>query len=174
MRGCALAAPVPERCRAVGRGGCCMSRWPMRLIVARHRRKGTEHVPQSEGAPRPPDRPFAHADDCKIVAPDPGVEPQWNEIERGLWERAAVCAASSIGASQPLAVSGSIRRIRRPHTPHGSVRVQGVTDPDVSRFSCGSRRRMATGGWSMPAARAVGRFRTTPRASGDGRRSLKS
>ena len=62
----------------------------------------------------PPDTPFVHADDCKIVAADPGVEPPV-ERDRARSVGAPLCAAASIGASQPLAASGSIRSIRRPN-----------------------------------------------------------
>jgi hypothetical protein len=38
---------------------------------------------------RGPTRPFTHADECKILKSDPGVEIEWSEIERGHW--VAVC-----------------------------------------------------------------------------------
>ena len=38
-----------------------------------------------------PDQPFAHADDCKIVHADPGVQIPWSEIRRGVWEARCVC-----------------------------------------------------------------------------------
>lgn len=38
-----------------------------------------------------PDRPFQHAEDCKIVHADPGVEIPWSEIRRGVWEASCVC-----------------------------------------------------------------------------------
>jgi hypothetical protein len=78
----------------------------------------------------PPDTPFAHSDDCKIVAADPGVKPPWNEIERGLWERRCVCSfeywrepASSRVRLDPL----------DPETARhmGACEYKGVTEPDV-------------------------------------------
>jgi hypothetical protein len=32
-----------------------------------------------------PTQPFAHADDCKILKADPGVEIPWSEVESGHW-----------------------------------------------------------------------------------------
>ena len=61
-----------------------------------------------------PDEPFAHSDDCKILAADPDVQIAWSEIgvESG---RHAVSAGSSITTiPSPIAVSGSVRSIRRP------------------------------------------------------------
>jgi hypothetical protein len=40
---------------------------------------------------RGPTWPFAHADNCKIVKADPGVEIPWSEIERGYWRATCVC-----------------------------------------------------------------------------------
>ena len=40
---------------------------------------------------REPTRPFAHADDCKIVKADPGVEIPWSEVESGHWRATCVC-----------------------------------------------------------------------------------
>ena len=40
-----------------------------------------------------PSRPFVHADDCKILKADPGVEISWSEIESGHWQ--AVCGCGS-------------------------------------------------------------------------------
>jgi hypothetical protein len=34
---------------------------------------------------------FTHADDCKILKADPGVEIPWNEVETGLWKAECVC-----------------------------------------------------------------------------------
>ena len=42
---------------------------------------------------RGPTRPFPHADDCKILKADPGVEISWSEIESGHWQ--AVCGCGS-------------------------------------------------------------------------------
>jgi hypothetical protein len=38
-----------------------------------------------------PTRPFAHADDCKILKADPGVEIPWSEVESGHWRAVCVC-----------------------------------------------------------------------------------
>jgi hypothetical protein len=39
----------------------------------------------------PPDRPFSHAEGCKILAADPTVQIEWSEIERGYWQAVCVC-----------------------------------------------------------------------------------
>jgi hypothetical protein len=33
-----------------------------------------------------------HGPDCKIVVADPGMQPPWNQIERGLWRRECQCS----------------------------------------------------------------------------------
>ncbi len=35
--------------------------------------------------------PFTHADDCKILKTDPGVEIEWSEMERGHWVATCRC-----------------------------------------------------------------------------------
>ena len=39
-----------------------------------------------------PERPFSHADDCKIFKADPIVQIPWNEEEPRYWVRTCVCA----------------------------------------------------------------------------------
>jgi hypothetical protein len=78
----------------------------------------------------PPDTPFAHSDDCKIVKVDPGVELPWSRLEYGLWKRECVC---SYETWQEPASS----RVRLdPYDPKtarhmGACEYKGVTDPDV-------------------------------------------
>jgi hypothetical protein len=40
-----------------------------------------------------PTRPFSHADNCKIVKADPGVETLWSEVESGHWQAVCACGA---------------------------------------------------------------------------------
>jgi hypothetical protein len=40
-----------------------------------------------------PTRPFAHADNCKLVQADPGVEIPGSEIESGHWRAVCQCGA---------------------------------------------------------------------------------
>jgi len=40
----------------------------------------------------PPDTPFAHSEDCKIVKADPNVELPWSRLEYGLWKRECACS----------------------------------------------------------------------------------
>jgi hypothetical protein len=64
-----------------------------------------------------------HADDCKILKADPGVEIQWSEIETGYW--VAECVYGKEYYRDPVADRrvGSTRSIRRPVTTRG-VRVR--------------------------------------------------
>jgi hypothetical protein len=39
----------------------------------------------------PPNKPFSHADNRKILLADPGVQIEWGEIERGHWVATCVC-----------------------------------------------------------------------------------
>jgi hypothetical protein len=50
------------------------------------------HVRQTKNRYNPPDRPFAHSDDCKIVKADPNVEIPWSRLEYGFWKRECVCS----------------------------------------------------------------------------------
>jgi hypothetical protein len=45
---------------------------------------------------RGPARPFVHADNCKILKADPGVEIPWSEIESGHWRRTCGCGAEDV------------------------------------------------------------------------------
>jgi hypothetical protein len=38
-----------------------------------------------------PNKPFVHTDDCRILAADPDVQIQWNELETGFWVAECVC-----------------------------------------------------------------------------------
>jgi hypothetical protein len=40
---------------------------------------------------QPPSRPFSHADNCKILTADPGVEIEWSNLGGGRWTRVCVC-----------------------------------------------------------------------------------
>jgi hypothetical protein len=46
---------------------------------------------RSKQRPEPLERPFVHADGCKILKNDPGVELEWSQVERGHFERICVC-----------------------------------------------------------------------------------
>jgi hypothetical protein len=43
----------------------------------------------------PPDRAFAHSDDCRILRADPAVQIQWSEVERGHWRAECVCGVET-------------------------------------------------------------------------------
>jgi hypothetical protein len=52
----------------------------------------------------PPDQPFAHADDCRIMRADRNVQIPWSEDEGGLWIRQCVCNKEYWRAPQPSPV----------------------------------------------------------------------
>ena len=43
------------------------------------------------GRKKGPTRPFQHADGCKILKADPGVQIKWSEVESGHWQAVCVC-----------------------------------------------------------------------------------
>lgn len=54
--------------------------------------------------PGPPDGPFAHTDDCKVLAADPHVEIPWNEVETRHWVRTCRCSEEHFRAPEPARV----------------------------------------------------------------------
>jgi hypothetical protein len=81
----------------------------------------------------PPDRPFLHAEDCKIVKADPGVEISWSEVESGHWVATCVCGEEHYHAPPPNT------RTRLDPLDPGTARhspiceFKGVTDPATLR-----------------------------------------
>jgi hypothetical protein len=43
-----------------------------------------------------PIRPFDHAEHCKILKADPGVEIEWSELERGHWRATCVYGSEDV------------------------------------------------------------------------------
>jgi hypothetical protein len=41
--------------------------------------------------PKPPDAPFVHADDCKLAAIEPDLQPPWSDLGSGSWRRECRC-----------------------------------------------------------------------------------
>ena len=54
----------------------------------------------------------------------------------------------------------------------GACEYKGVFEPDVIKVLLRTTEKDGYCGWSAPAARAVGRFPSTPMASGDGAAAL--
>jgi len=79
---------------------------------------------------QPPDRPFSHSGECKIVKADPGVQIPWNRLEYGKWQRQCTCGAE--WWQEPAA-----KRTRQdpldPSTFHhaGQCEFQDVSDPAI-------------------------------------------
>jgi hypothetical protein len=74
-----------------------------------------------------PTRPFAHADNCKIVKADPSVEIPWQEIETGLWIAECVCG----------------KEYEREAPADRRVRLDPI-DPSTSRHGLGCEHRDVT------------------------------
>ena len=45
---------------------------------------------------KPPDTPFAHGDDCKLVAMEPDLRPEWSHLGNGYWRRECACSFEAI------------------------------------------------------------------------------
>jgi hypothetical protein len=94
----------------------------------------------------PPDRPFSHVDDCRILAADPTVVIPWSRLEYGRWRRECVCGAE--GWTEPAA-----ERIRLdpldPSTAHhaGECEFKDVTDPAVLKVLLKVREGQGGGYW---------------------------
>ena len=61
-----------------------------------------------------PTHSFVHADDCKIVKADPGVEIMWSEIESGHWQAECRCGKETFMRRPPTVVLGLTRMTRLP------------------------------------------------------------
>jgi hypothetical protein len=48
------------------------------------------------GLKKGPTRPFSHADNCKILKADPGVEIKWSEVETGHWRAVCQCGSDDV------------------------------------------------------------------------------
>jgi hypothetical protein len=78
----------------------------------------------------PPDTPFVHADDCKIVAADPTMKPPWSRLEYGLWKRERVCSYEIWQEPPPSRVR--LDPLDPKTARHmGACEYKGTTNPDV-------------------------------------------
>jgi hypothetical protein len=85
------------------------------------------------GRKKGPNEPFAHAEDCKILAADPGVKIEWSEIRRGVWEAVCVCGMQFF--YDPITDDRMRLDPLDPHTARHSPLCEFVsaTDPSVLR-----------------------------------------
>ena len=116
---------------------------------------------------RPPDTPFAHNPDCRIRAADPAVQIPWSEIRAGAWEARCVCG---VQYAYEQTVDNRVRLDPLDPKTGGHLpqcEFAAGTDPSVIRVLLKVTDKGATRGCSAARATAAGRFRTTPRASGD-------
>jgi hypothetical protein len=64
---------------------------------------------------------FEHADDCKILKADPGVEIEWSEIETGYWVTQRMCGKEYHRDPSPTGVFGSTPMTRPPSATRASA-----------------------------------------------------
>jgi hypothetical protein len=94
----------------------------------------------------PPDRPFPHEPDCKIVKVDPAMVPPWNEGEDGLWTRDCVCT------KEYWREPATPRERRDPRDPAlsrhlGQCEFASETDPAVLRLALKVQDGASEGYW---------------------------
>jgi hypothetical protein len=94
----------------------------------------------------PPDTPFAHGDDCKIVKADPSVEIPWSEVETDHWRAVCVC-----GSQDHYVPAGRAERLdpldpkTSQHAPQCEFAAE--TDPSVLRVLLKVRDGAGGGYW---------------------------
>jgi hypothetical protein len=94
----------------------------------------------------PPDGPFSHSDDCRILRAAPSVSIPWSEVERGHWVRTCQCTQEHYRAPEPARVRlDLLDPATMRHLPQREFR--GTTDPVVLRNSrSGTERTSPTSG----------------------------
>jgi hypothetical protein len=106
----------------------------------------------------PPDRPFSHADDCRTVRAEPGIELPWSRLEGGRWSRVCTCGEESW--YEPVAERTRLDPLDPKTANHlPQCEFLNVTDPGVLRVllkvtdkgdyawvECGS----CEAGWQVP------------------------
>jgi hypothetical protein len=119
------------------------------------------------GRKRGPDKAFVHQEGCRIQAADPSVSIPWNEVRAGYWEARCVCGVEGWYAPN----TGRVRRNDPydPATAHhfGQCEYVSETETAMLRVLLKITDKATTTGSNAVPARPAGRFRTTPRASGD-------
>jgi hypothetical protein len=121
----------------------------------------------------PPGRPFSHADDCKILAADPGVQIAWSEIERSHWVATCVCGEEDYRApASPRVRLDPYDPATSRHLPQcefaatsdpailrALLRVRPGLDPGYQWVECGA----CSAGWQCAGLRrGERRVRTSP------------
>jgi hypothetical protein len=81
----------------------------------------------------PPDGPFSHSDDCRIVGADPDVELPWSEVEAGHWTRTCVCS-EFVSPGCPLSATGD--RAKRLRVWWGTGAFRRKRHRRDARFGC--------------------------------------
>jgi hypothetical protein len=80
----------------------------------------------------PPSKPFSHADNCKILLADPGVQIEWGEIERGHWVATCVCGEEHYrGPDSPRVRNDPYDPATSRHLPQ--CEFAAATDPAILR-----------------------------------------
>jgi len=109
-----------------------------------------------------------HADNCKILKADPGVQIEWSEVETGHWRAVCQCGPRMSAPTPPSVVLGATPMTRLPSTTMAgaSTVTRAILLSSAPSCGFGRERAEATGTWNVQGATAAGRFRTTPRAAG--------
>jgi hypothetical protein len=93
-----------------------------------------------------------HADNCKILKADPGVQIEWSDVETGHWR--AVC----LRGSEDVRADSTIGRARRdPYDPstfhhHAGCEHRHTSDPAVLRAILRVREGANGGCWYVKCA----------------------
>ena len=92
------------------------------------------------GLKRKSDQVFMHAEDCRIVAADPGVQIPWNEVSRGHF--VATCACGEQHDYAPVLVKRTKIDPLDPQTARhlGQYELANERDPVVLERLAGPRR----------------------------------
>jgi hypothetical protein len=116
---------------------------------------------------KPPDTPFNHAGDCKLIAIDPDLRTEWSDLGYGSWRGGCVCTFEVW--SEPIVDDRVRLDPLDPKTSRhlGQCEYSGETDAGMLQVPLRSPTRATTTGSSAAAAAPAGRLRTTPRAAGD-------
>jgi hypothetical protein len=101
---------------------------------------------RSKQRPEPPDRPFVHADGCKILAADRNVQIDWQEVERGYWQRRCQCTVEHHREppARPARLDPLDPKTSR-HLPHCDFASE--TDPALLRLALKVKDGMGPGYW---------------------------
>jgi hypothetical protein len=94
-----------------------------------------------------PNRPFTHADGCRIQAVDPDVEIPWSYVGEGLWKAECVCTMEYF--REPFTDNRARLDPLDPKTSRhfGACEFVGETDPAELRYILKVKDGLGPGYW---------------------------